>query len=86
MDVHQVCESYVACLSTQEQQRRRQPALQCMPVGEPFKYVGMDLDISHSGNRYALVFQNYLTKWQKVFPVVDRTARTVTTYLVKLVS
>ena len=45
-----------------------------------------ELDISHSGNRYALVFQDYLTKWPEVFPVVDRTARTVAACLVKLVN
>ena len=39
MDVHQVCESCVVCLSTQGQQKRPQPLLQCIPVGEPF---GMD--------------------------------------------
>ena len=88
VDVHQVCESCVACLSTQGQQRWPRPPLQCIPVGEPFECVGMDfkeLDISHSGNRYALVFQDYLTKWSEVFPAVDRTARTVATRLVKLV-
>ena len=89
VDVHQVCESCVAYLSTHGQQRRPQLSLQCIPVGEPFECVGIDfkeLDISHSGNKYALVFQDYLTKWMKVFPVAHRTSRTVANYLVKLVS
>jgi len=80
VDAHQVCESCVTCLSTQGQQRRPRPPSQCIPVGEPFECIGMDfkeLDISHNGNRYALVFQDYLTKWLEVFPVADRTARTV---------
>jgi len=42
-----------------------------------------ELDISHSGKNYALVFQDYLTKWSKVFPVVDRI---VATCLVRLAS
>ena len=41
---------------------------------------------SRSGNRYVVVFQDYLTKWLEVFPVVDRTARTSADCLVKLVS
>jgi len=45
-----------------------------------------ELDISHSGNRYALVFQDYLTKWPEVFPVVNRIAKTVATCLVSLVN
>ena len=44
------------------------------------------LYISHIGNRYALVFQDYLTKWPEVFPVADRTARTVANCLVKPVN
>jgi len=38
---------------------------QSIPDGEPFECVGMDfkeMDISSKGNRYALVFQDYLTK------------------------
>jgi len=41
-------------------------------VGELFESVGMDFkefDVSNRGNRYALVFQDYLTKWPEVFPV-----------------
>ena len=73
-------ESCAACLSTQVQQRRQRPPLQCILVGEPFECVGMDfkeLNISHSDNRYALVFQDYLIEFPEVFPAVDRAARTV---------
>ena len=54
--------------------------MQCIPVGEPFECVGMDfkeLNISHSDNRYALVFQDYLIKFPEVFLAVDRAARIV---------
>jgi len=37
-----------------------------IPVGGVFECVGMDfveLDLSSSVNRYALVFQAYLSKW-----------------------
>ena len=35
------------------------------------------MDISQSGNLYALVLQDYLTKWPEVYPVADRAATTV---------
>lgn len=44
-----------------------------------------ELDVSADGNRYTLVFQDYLTKWPKVFPVKDRTAPTVAKCLAELV-
>ena len=49
-------------------------------MGEPFQCVGMDfkeMDTGAHGNQYALVFQDYLTKWPEVFPVKDRSATTV---------
>ena len=49
--------------------------------GDGFK----EMDTSTDGNRYALVFQGYLTNWPKVFPVKDRSATTVAKYLAELV-
>ena len=43
------------------------------------------MDVSHRGNRYALVFQDYLTKWPKVYAVPDRTAPTVAKCLADLI-
>jgi len=51
-----------------------------IPVGEPFSCIGMDfkeMDKSFDENCYALVFQDYLTKWPEVYPVADRTSSTV---------
>lgn len=79
---------YVKIVSTQGQEVRRKPPLHCIPVGQPFECVGMDfkeLDISADGNRYALVFQDYLTKWPEIFAVKDRTAPTVAKCLAELV-
>jgi len=55
---------------------------------EPFECVGMDFkefDVSRKGNRYALVFQDYLTRSPEVFPVADRTAKTVAGCLAELI-
>ena len=43
------------------------------------------MDVSTDGNRYALVFQDYLTKWPEVFPVRDRAATTVAQCIAELV-
>ena len=47
--------------------------------GYPFSWNGfaVQMDVSYSGNLYALVFQDYLTKWPEVYPVPDRSAPTV---------
>ena len=44
-----------------------------------------ELDVSVDGNCYALVFQDYLTKWPEVFPVKDMTAPTVAKCLAEMV-
>ena len=78
--VYKICESCVVCASTQGQEWQKKPPLKCIPVGEPFECLGMDfkeMDVSEDGNRYALVFQDYLTKWLEVFTVQDRTTTTV---------
>ena len=51
-----------------------------IPVEGAFKCIGMDfveLDLSLSRNRYALVFQDYLSKWPEVYAVPNRRAETV---------
>ena len=86
--VYKVCESCVVCASTQGQEWRKKPPLKCIPVGKPFECLGMDfkeMDVSEDGNKYALVFQDYLTKWPEVFAVKDRTATTVSKCLAELV-
>ena len=65
------CNSCVSYLSTQGHERRSKTPLQWIDVGEPFECIGMDIkefNISSMGNKYALVFQDYLTKWPKVYP------------------
>ena len=79
-DVYQKCLSCVVCASVQDQERKTKPPLKSIQVGGPFECVRVDfkqMDVSHSGNRYALVPQDYLTKWPEVYPVSDRAAPTV---------
>ena len=79
-DIYKKCAGCVTCASVSGQGARERPALVSIPVGGPFECVGMDfveMDKSRSGNRYALVIQDYLTKWPEVYAVPDRKAETV---------
>lgn len=79
-DVYKKCATCVECASVQGQGRRTKPPLYSIPVNGPFHYIGMDykeMDLSRHGNCYALVLQDYLTKWPEVYAVPDRKATTV---------
>ena len=78
--VFKKCESCLTCATTKGQERRQNPELHSIPVGESFACIGMDfkeMDESYDENRFALVFQDYLSKWPQVYAVADRTAPTV---------
>ena len=86
--VFKKCESCLTCATVQGQERRQNPALHSIPVGEPFAIVGMDfkeMDESFDKNHYAVVFQDYLTKWPEIYAVADRTAATVAKCLADLI-
>ena len=58
----------------------RQCNLRSHMVEVSFHHVGVDviqIMKSHSGNRYAIVFTDYLTKWLEVFAAEDQTALTI---------
>ena len=47
------------------------PPLPPVPVEGPFHCMGVDvlqLPVSANGNKYAVLFMDYLTKWPEVFP------------------
>ena len=57
-----------------------------IPVSGPFDRVGVDViqfPLTARGNRYAIVFVDYLTKWPEVFPAPDQTAVTIAKLLVE---
>ncbi len=56
-----------------------------IPVGGPFHRMGVDvlqLPLTASGNRYVVVFADYLTKWVEGFGVPDQSAETIARLLV----
>ena len=62
------------------------PLLSPIPVNGPFDRVGVDvvqLPMSARGNRYAVVFMDYLTKWPEVYATRDQSAYTIAKLLVE---
>ena len=55
--------------------REHRPPLHPIPVSRPFQIIGVDimeLPTTEQGNRYVLVFQDFLTKWPMVYPMPDQ--------------
>ena len=66
--------------------RHHRPPLHPIPVSRPFQIVAVDimeLPTTDSGNRYVLVFQDFLTKWPMVFPMPDQKSHRIAELLVK---
>ena len=85
-DVRQYCRSCLVCASRKGPGRAIHPKLQTIPVGGPFHMMGVDvlqLPPSHNGNKYAIVFMDYFTKWPEVFATADQTAETIACLLVE---
>ena len=56
-----------------------------IPVGGPFHRVGVDimeLPLMVHGNKYVIVFVDYLTKWVEAFPSKDQTSKTIADLLI----
>ena len=86
-DVHRKCLACVECASVQGQGNLGRPPLKSIEVGGPFECIGMDfleMDAGKNGSKYALVFQDYLSKWPEVYPVKHRKAETVARCLLDL--
>ena len=65
--------------------RHHRPPLRPIPVSRPFQIVGVDvmeLPKTDNGDRYVLVFQDFLTKWPLVFPMPDQKSQRIVELLV----
>lgn len=54
-------------------------------VGLPFERTGvgiLELPLTESGNRYVVVFLDYLTKWVEAFALPDQTSNSIARLLV----
>ena len=78
-DIIQWCQACLVC-ATRQVGRSTRPPLTPIPVSGPFDRMGVDViqfPKSYSGNQYAVVFVDYLTKWPEVFATSDQTALTI---------
>ena len=73
------CKNYAECVMVSGSGRVQRPPLHPIPVQKPFQIMGVDimeLPVTERGNKYVIVFQDFLTKWPMVFPAPDqKTAR-----------
>ena len=76
-DIYHQCHSCLTCVSFNGGARRCHPPLQPLPVGGPFKRVGIDIMETCEGNRYVLVVVDYLTKWIEIFLMQDQSSKTI---------
>lgn len=66
--------------------RKTRPPLSPIPVAGAFDRIGVDvlqLPKTRRGNKYAIVFVEYLTKWPEVYPAPDQTSATIAKLLVE---
>ena len=84
-DIDTWCRACIKCAKRRVGQANR-PGLTPIPVGGPFDRVGVDvlqLPKTRQGNKYAIVFMDYLTKWPEVYATPDQTAPTIAKILVE---
>ena len=84
-DIAHWCRACLTCASRYPGRPIR-PQLTPIPVSGPFDRVGVDvlqLPKTNRGNRYAVVFVDYLTKWPEVYATQDQTAPTIAKLLVE---
>ena len=66
--------------------RVTRPPLHPIPVNRPFQIVGVDimeLPKTTLGNKYVLVFQDFLTKWPMAYPIPDQKSWRIADILVR---
>ena len=83
-DICRWCRACIIC-ATRQAGRSVRPPLIPIPVSGPFNRIGVDVvqfPKSAKGNKYAIVFVDYLTKWVEVFPTPNQSALTIARLLV----
>ena len=81
-DITTWCRKCQPC-ATRSVGRCVKPTLPPIPVAGPFGVDILQLPRTKRGNRYAVVFVEYLTKWPEVYAVPDQTAPTIARLLVE---
>ena len=84
-DIRKWCNGCLVCVTCRPSRAIHSP-LNPIPVEGPFHRMGVDViqyPKSQSGNQYAVVFTDYLTKWPEVFATKDQTASLLRNYSLK---
>ena len=81
LDINEYCKSCLVCQQFKTNPRGKR-SLQHMPTPtRPWEFTAIDLkgplQTTFLGNKYALVFVDYLTKYVEAIPIKDKTASTV---------
>ena len=79
-DVQRHCQACLKCVSRNGSGRQTKPPLNSIPVGGPSHLMGA---VTEAGNKYVVVFADYLTKWVEAFAVKDQSAQTIAHLLVE---
>ena len=85
-DVMNHCKSCLQCTVVNASGRVHQPLLKPIPVQRAFQIMGVDvmeLPRTKQGNRYVVVFQDFMTKWPFIFPMPDQKAIRIVRLLVE---
>ena len=85
-DVRKFCRSCLNCVTRRGPGHSHRPPLMPIPVKGPFHRVGVDvlqLPLTSSGNKYVVVFMDYLTKWVEAFPTSDQQTTTIANLLIE---
>lgn len=85
-DVVSHCASCPQCAIVNSSGRVNKPPLHPIPAQRVFQLVGVDvmeLPKTERGNKYVVVFQDFLSKWPLVFPVPDQKAQRLARLLVE---
>ena len=74
-EIEQWCKSCVDCATKKTPRNLPKAPLQPIPVEGPFDRVAVDVlgpfPTSEKGNKYVIIFTDYLTKWVEAFAVKD---------------
>ena len=89
-DVSHWCRSCCDCAMRKSPRNRHKAHLLPIPVQDAFDRVACDIigpfPVSEAGNRYVVVFSEYLTKWVECFPVPSIEASVIARLLVDEIS